>query len=879
MVQQLVINSSLMISSLFILSLLFNKSASFNKHSFISVLTYGIGFGLLGITLMLFTFSVTNNVIMDLRILAVLLAVYFYGTGPGVLAAVMIAFGRVLLFGVNYSSVVSVIYLMLVTLVCCLLHKWLQRSLHMQWWLMNLSTLCLLAVTFHLLLTDNALSLRVTALYCIFFLPIGLLSRYFIYYLQSSSRNAQEVLRKQLDLEHIFDNVDTVIWSWNPVTGEKSISSEIESISGYSREQFLNDPNLWYSILHPDDAKTHGTFWNNIRAGNRSQRESRINHADGREIWVQENFRPTMDANGKLTKVLGVLYDITARKEAEHALLLSRNKLSTTLDSIGDGVISTDPCGRIRYLNPVALELTKWQLADAIGQQIENVLILVNEQTGITVPNPIHLALLENRIVDMPQQTLLINRLGEHIPIDDSASPIRDAKGNVTGVVLVFRDIQERRQHEEQIKQYAFHDSLTGLPNRRYFREKLADHLINCQASNSSLAVMFLDLDHFKMINDSLGHETGDLLLIEAANRLRSSIRKQDVVSRLGGDEFTIIMSGVTMRQAGEYARFINHAVSRKFMINGIGCFTSLSIGISMYPEDGQDVDTLIKSADTAMYHVKLNGKNHFRFFASDMKEKILRKLEIDKGLRGALETDGLRLEYQPKVDLLTGNLTGFEALLRWSHPEWGNVSPDEFIPVAEETGLIIQLGEWVLRTACRQFRKWLDNGNPGERLAVNLSVKQLQDPGLPVMLERILEEEQFDANRLELEITESIMKQGEHTIRILKRLKDMGVYISIDDFGTGYSSLSYLNRLPIDALKIDKSFIRDIFSDNSDAEIVTTIIAMAKSLNLKVIAEGVETLEQLDFLKLNNCHEGQGYLIGRPTRPEFIEETFIVSD
>ncbi|MBC8079580.1 MAG: EAL domain-containing protein, partial [Gorillibacterium sp.] len=879
MIQQLVVNSSLLISSLFILSILFNKAASFTKHIFLSVLTYGVGFGLLGILLMQFTIPISDHVIMDLRIIAILLPIYYYGTSPGIVAAVIIASGRVLMFGVNQASIVSVVYILLVTIGCCLFHRWLQGSVRIQWWLMNLYSLCLTAGSYHFLLPDKGLALRVTALYSAFYLPIGLLSYYFIYYLQSSNRNAKELLQKQQKLEHIFDHVDTVIWSWNPTSGEKSISKQIETISGYPRERFLTDSDLWHSILHPDDAKTHEAFWNKICLGSRLQRESRITHADGHVIWVQEAFRPIMDTNGKLTKVIGVIYDITARKEAEHALLLSRNKLSTTLDSIGDGVISSDPCGRIRYLNPVAIELTKWSAADAIGQPIENVLVLVNEQTGASVVNPIHQAVRENRIVELPQHTMLVNRFGVETPIDDSASPIRDENGTVTGVVLVFRDIQQRKQHEEQIKHYAFHDSLTGLPNRRYFREKLADHLINCQSSNNSMAVMFLDLDQFKMINDSHGHETGDLLLIEVASRLRSCIRKQDVVSRLGGDEFTIIMSGVSMREAGEYARYMKQSLCKKFNINGNLCFTAPSIGISMYPEDGDDVDTLIKCADTAMYHVKLNGKNHFRFYASDMKEKILRRLEIDKGLREALETDSLRLEYQPKVDLLTGKLTGFEALLRWSHPEWGNVSPDEFIPVAEESGLIIQLGEWVLRTACRQFRKWLDSGDPGERLAVNLSVKQLQDPGLPVMLERILEEEKFDPSRLELEITESIMKEGEHTVRSLKLLKDMGIYISIDDFGTGYSSLSYLNRLPIDALKIDKSFIRDIFSNNStDAEIVTTIIAMAKSLNLKVIAEGVETIEQLDFLKLNNCHEGQGYLIGRPTRPESIEEAFIVA-
>ncbi|WP_058300281.1 putative bifunctional diguanylate cyclase/phosphodiesterase [Gorillibacterium timonense] len=563
-------------------------------------------------------------------------------------------------------------------------------------------------------------------------------------------------------------------------------------------------------------------------------------------------------------------------KRQEQELRDSRNRLSITLDSIGDGVISTNAAGEVRYLNPVAAKLTGWSLHEAIGQKIETVMPIFHETSREPVLNPIYRAIEVGASVDMPPDTSLLRRDGTELPIDDSASPIYDESGAITGVVLVFRDIQERRLQEERIRHYAFHDSLTGLPNRRLFHDRLAECL-HMQPKGASLALLFIDLDHFKLINDSLGHEIGDLLLIEVARRLKECVREQDTVSRLAGDEFTVILNGVTLKEAGDFALYIKQSLGRKYKLGERECFTSPSIGISMYPQDAQDAESLIKCADTAMYHVKTHEKNHFRFFSADMTEKVLRKVEIDKGLRSALETDSLRLEYQPKIDLLTGELTGFEALLRWDHPEWGPISPDEFIPVAEESGLIIPLGEWVLRTGCRQFRKWLSTGNPGERLAVNLSVKQLQDPGLPALVERVLEEEQLSASQLELEITETIMKQGEHTVRILEHLKNMGIYISIDDFGTGYSSLSYLNRLPIDALKIDKSFIRNIYTDHADSEIVTTIITLAKSLNLKVIAEGVETREQLDFLKANNCHEGQGYLIGRPSRPESIEQAFLI--
>ncbi|WP_438435144.1 EAL domain-containing protein [Gorillibacterium sp. sgz500922] len=871
--KELVINGALLIAFLFFFYQLTDRIGDALSRAKAQVL-HGLGCGLLGILLMLFTVKAAEHVIVDFRAVPVMLAAAFGGPFASVLAALVIGAVRVLLYGVNFASEIAVANLCLIAMGAILIKR-LRRPPFQEWIWMNASTVAFSAVCLMLVIPGTLPALKTTALYCLILIPVSSLSYLFASEQLRSHDNARELKRKTTELTQIFDHVGSAIWSWNQKTGEISVSREIEKLCGYDHAAFLKDPLFWRTILHPDDNLTYEAVWERIAAGENVTRECRLIQPDGREIWVQESFRPLLDKDGSLEKVIGSVVDVTALKEQEQQLRESRNRLSITLDSIGDGVITTDAVGDVQYLNPVAAQLTGWSSEEALGRKIETVMPIYHEQTREPVLSPIYRAISERRPVDMPAETCLVRRDGSELPIDDSASPIYDEQGRVSGVVLVFRDIQERRLQEERIRHYAFHDALTGLPNRRFFRDKLAA-CIESQPAHSSLALLFIDLDHFKLINDSLGHEMGDQLLIEVARRLKECAREQDTVSRLAGDEFTVILRNVTLKEAGEHALYIKQSLSRKYRLGERECFTSPSIGISLYPQDGQDVDTLIKCADTAMYHVKTHEKNHFRFFSADMTEKVLRKVEIDKGLRSALETDSLRLEYQPKVDLETGKLTGFEALLRWDHPEWGPISPDEFIPVAEESGLIIPLGEWVLRTGCRQFRKWLSTGNPGERLAVNLSVKQLQDPGLPALVERVLEEEQLSADQLELEITETIMKQGEHTVHILEHLKAMGIYISIDDFGTGYSSLSYLNRLPIDALKIDKSFIRNIYTDHADSEIVTTIITLAKSLNLKVIAEGVETAEQLDFLRSNNCHEGQGYLIGRPSRPEAIEEALL---
>jgi diguanylate cyclase (GGDEF)-like protein len=439
---------------------------------------------------------------------------------------------------------------------------------------------------------------------------------------------------------------------------------------------------------------------------------------------------------------------------------------------------------------------------------------------------------------------------------------------------LLLRSMQysiERKRYQVQLEHQANYDALTGLPNRNLLNDRLRQ-AVYAQRSPRNLAVVFMDLDHFKFVNDSLGHSTGDKLLKAMGERLRAALREGDTVGRVGGDEFVLILND----QSNEEVIFramqrIASKVSEPITIDGKELYVSCSAGISMYPQDGPDVDTLLKNADAAMYRAKEHGRNNFQFYTAEMNERVNERLALENALRRALERQEFILHYQQKVDLKTGVIVGAEALVRWMHPEWGLVRPARFIPLAEETGFIVQLGEWVLREACRQTREWLDGGLKPGVVSVNLSARQFRQEGLVRMVSRILEETRLEPAQLEMELTESmVMHNVEAAIATLQGLKSLGVALSVDDFGTGYSSLSYLKDLPIDALKIDRSFVRDIGAgaEAEDGVIAQAIISLAHSLHLKVVAEGVETDQQVRFLKRHGCDQLQGFFYGEPAAP-----------
>jgi diguanylate cyclase (GGDEF)-like protein len=450
---------------------------------------------------------------------------------------------------------------------------------------------------------------------------------------------------------------------------------------------------------------------------------------------------------------------------------------------------------------------------------------------------------------------------------DRYSAPLIDSKGRYRGRIWYFRDITDRKIAEERVQFLAYYDALTGLPNRTLLQDRLAKALAGARRRKDKVALLFLDLDRFKIINDSLGHAVGDLLLQGVAERLRTWARELDTVARLGGDEFLVVLTSVKdVADAAVAADRIVKTMTSGFLVQGHSLTISCSLGISIFPEHGADGDTLIKSADAAMYCAKENGRNNFRFFTDDMNAQVAERLTLENSLRLALDRKELFLVYQPQMEIATGKITGLEALLRWQHPELGLVPPDKFIRIAENSGLIMPIGEWVLRSACSQARKWQDEGLLAVPVAVNVSAIQFRQDGFCELIRRVLYETGLAPQYLELELTESLLlSSADVTSSVLHELKALGLKLAIDDFGTGYSSLSYLKHFPVSKLKVDRSFVRDVAVNADDAAITTAIISMAKSLKLKVIAEGVENEAQMSFLRAHQCDEIQGYYFSKP--------------
>lgn len=561
------------------------------------------------------------------------------------------------------------------------------------------------------------------------------------------------------------------------------------------------------------------------------------------------------------------LHSMIQRKALEESLYREKSRADTVLASIGDAVICTDRSAIVEYLNPAGESLTGWTDAEAKGRLVTEVLPLFNKITRRPEPNPIELALAKDRVMPLPPGTILIRRDGSELVIEDSAAPIRDQAGKTTGAVMVFHDVTATQAMNEKLTHQAQHDSLTDLPNRALLDDRIAQAIARAKRHGVPFAVLFLDLDRFKSVNDSLGHAFGDKLLQSVSRRLLTCVRGSDTVSRQGGDEFVLLLA--EQKGSGEAASIaakILAALTLPHWIDGHELITTTSIGISLYPEDGDNPEALIKSADTAMYHAKEKGRNNYQFYKDEMNLHLVERQQVESSLRRALEHQEFTLHYQAKVNLNTGMITGAEALLRWSHPEWGLVAPARFIPVAEATGLILPIGRWVLVEACMQAKRWLDVGLPLGAIAVNISAIQLRQEDFVSRVKAILHQTGLPARHLQLEITESVLMQdAAHNGTVLKQLKDIGVQWAVDDFGTGYSSLSYLTQFPIDVLKIDQSFVSSIEIGPHDGVIATAVIGMGNNLDLCVVAEGVETWAQVEFLRQRHCDEAQGFLFSHP--------------
>ncbi len=559
------------------------------------------------------------------------------------------------------------------------------------------------------------------------------------------------------------------------------------------------------------------------------------------------------------------------RKVMEEALFVEKERAQVTLNCIGEAVVCTDISGNITFLNLVAERMTGWSWQEAASRPMAEVFRIMDSTTLEICPDPMEMAVGENPTVHLPSNCVLIRRDGFEIPIEDSVAPIHDREGKATGAVIVFRDVSTARAMAAEMTYSAEHDFLTGLPNRMLLNDRVSQAIVLAPRHSNKVAVLFLDLDGFKHINDSLGHPIGDKLLQSIAKRLVDCVRTSDTVSRQGGDEFVLLLSEVHRSEdAAISALRILQAVAEAHSIDQHDLHVTASIGVSVYPDDGQDAETLIKNADTAMYQAKENGRQSYQFFKPAMNVRAVERQSIEENLRRALERQEFALHYQPKINLRTGEISGAEALLRWMHPVRGPVSPAQFIPVAEDCGLILPIGQWVLREACKQARAWADAGLPLPTMAVNISSMEFREDNFIESVFTTLSETGLDPKSLELELTESVlMKRAESAASVLKTLRARGVQIAVDDFGTGYSSLSYLRKFPINALKIDQSFVRQITSTPDDTTIVTAVISMGRSLKLRVVAEGVETQEELTFLRARLCDEAQGYYFSRPVRPE----------
>jgi diguanylate cyclase (GGDEF)-like protein/PAS domain S-box-containing protein len=551
------------------------------------------------------------------------------------------------------------------------------------------------------------------------------------------------------------------------------------------------------------------------------------------------------------------------------ALHEERERAQVTLNSIGDAVISTDKAGRVTYLNVVAERLTGWSRAEAAGRNLEQVFHIIDATSRELAQNPMARAMREGRTVALTPNCMLIRRDGSESAIEDSAAPIHDRLGRVVGAVMVFHDVSAARAMSLRMSYLAQHDSLTDLPNRIMFNDRLCQAMTLADREQGRVAILYLDLDRFKNTNDLLGHSIGDGLLKAVADRLRECVRSSDTVSRQGGDEFVVLLPQIADIQHAEItSRKILIALRAPYTVEGHELHLTASIGISIYPDDGMDVDTLLKNADFAMYQAKDSGRDNCQFYKSELNVRAVERHAIEAGLRRALLEQEFVLHYQPRVIMGTGKIVGIEALIRWQDPQRGLVFPAEFISVAEETGLIVPIGRWVLHQACRQARAWEEAGLLSGRIAVNVSAVELRAFDFVASVRSTLLKTGLKPECLELELTETFLMQDEKiTDATLRALKDMGVRLALDGFGTGYSSLSYVKRLPITCLKIDRSFVRSLggANDADDASIVSAVIGMGRGLHMSVVAEGVETPIQVAYLKEQGCPEGQGNYFSRP--------------
>jgi diguanylate cyclase (GGDEF)-like protein/PAS domain S-box-containing protein len=650
----------------------------------------------------------------------------------------------------------------------------------------------------------------------------------------------------------ITDFEGTIVWANHAFT----------AMTGYSKEEALgNNLRLLKSGEQPESY--YAELWSTISSGKVWQGEIVNRRKDGTTYTEEMTITPvSRDVGNPADRYfIAIKQDITERKRAEEELYRAHQMLQTILNTIPQRVFWKDRnCTYVGCNRAFATDAGLNNPAEIIGKSDFD---LVWSETAEVYRTDDKLV-MEQGSAKLGYEEMQDRADRGRVWLRTSKLPLWDREGKVIGVIGTYEDITARKLAEERVQYLAYYDALTGLPNRTLLQDRLAKALAGARRRKDKVAILFLDLDRFKDINDSLGHSVADLLLQEVAERLKTWAREQDTVARVGGDEFLIVLTGLKdVADAAVATERIVNLMTAEFVVQGHSLSIGCSVGISIFPEHGADGETLIKNADAAMYSAKDNGRNNFRCFTADMNAQVVERLTLENSLRLALDKKELFLVYQPQMDIATGRITGLEALLRWQHPDLGLVPPDKFIRIAENSGLIVPIGEWVVRTACRQARKWQDEGLPAVSVAVNVSAIQFRQDGFCELIRRVLHETGLAPQYLELELTESLLLANANLmLSVVQELKAIGVTLAIDDFGTGYSSFSYLRQFRVSKLKIDRVFIRDVAVNPDDAAIE---ISMAKSLHLKVIAEGVEDEAQMSFLRAHQCDEIQGYYFSKP--------------
>jgi diguanylate cyclase (GGDEF)-like protein/PAS domain S-box-containing protein len=644
------------------------------------------------------------------------------------------------------------------------------------------------------------------------------------------------------------------------------VSEGCRRLTGYQPDDLLLNGRVSYEeITHPEDRdRVRRAIHDALARHDRFEIEYRIVRADGTVRWVWERGTGIRDARGTVVALEGIIEDITERTEAELALREAERRYRSLFDNAIEGIFRTTPDGQYLDANPALARIYGFESPQELIETLRD----IRRQLYVDpARREEFMRIVKARGSISGFEAQVYRKNGDVIWISENARAVFDDQGNVLHYEGTVEDVTERRLYQTRIEQQANYDTLTGLANRSLLNDRLQQAIFTAASYGTRLAVVFVDLDRFKFINDSLGHHVGDQLLKAMAERFKSCVREFDTVARLGGDEFVLLINGQSGPDAvATVMERLLEVISQSWRTAQGEFEVTCSIGVALYPDDGSDAATLLKHADSAMYRAKEHGRNNFQFFTNELNELMKERFELENNLRRALDRGQFELLYQPRVDLATRRIIGCEALIRWQLPGRGVISPGRFIPVAEEIGLIGPIGHWVLQTACAQSKAWQDAGYRPCVVSVNVSPRQFRRDDLVATIRDVLAATRLEPRYLEIELTENmVMHDAAHMIQTLHAIKQLGVQIAVDDFGTGYSSLSYLKRFPVDRLKVDRSFVQDIATDADDAAIVRTIIALGHNLGLKVVAEGVETEEQIAFLSANACDELQGYYFSKP--------------